>query len=436
MPNHPILQNLFGLDPNITTPGKEITAGITTFLTMSYILFVNPMILSDAGMDFNAVITATALAACFGTLLMAFWVKAPLAMAPGMGLNAFFAYTLVIGEGITWETAMGVVFISGLVFLLLTWFGIREKIVNAIPLSLRLSIPAGIGLFITLIGFQNMDLVVRDDATMITLGSLSTPLVFGLFGILLILILEAKKIKGSILIGILVTTLAAILFGQIAAPESFISTPPSPAPVALQLDIIGALQWGLIGAIFSFMFVDLFDSVGTLVGCAYEADLVKEDGTIEKIDKMLGADAIATLFGSLAGTSTTTTFIESASGIEVGGRSGLTAFTVAILFLIAIFFTPIIAAVPSYATAPALVVVGIFMFKNITRIPMDNWPDVVAGFSTIVLMPLTYSISLGLTFGFLFWTILTAVSGNIQKIHPVMWIVAFLSALNLWITLT
>lgn len=430
-----MLQKLFALDPKITTLGKEITAGITTFLTMSYILFVNPMILSDAGMDFNAVITATALAACFGTLLMAFWVKVPLAMAPGMGLNAFFAYTLVIGEGITWETAMGVVFISGLAFLLLTWFGIREKIVNAIPLSLRLSIPAGIGLFITLIGFQNMDLVVRDDTTMIALGSLSTPLIFGLFGILLIVILEAKKIKGSILIGILATTLAAILFGQIAAPESMISTPPSLAPVALQLDIIGALQWGLIGAIFSFMFVDLFDSVGTLVGCAYEADLVKEDGTIVKIDKMLGADAIATLFGSLAGTSTTTTYIESASGIEVGGRSGLTAFTVAVLFLMAIFFTPIIAAVPPYATAPALVVVGIFMFKNITRIPMDNWPDVVAGFSTIVLMPLTYSISLGLTFGFLFWTILTAVSGNIQKIHPVMWIVAFLSALNLWVSL-
>ena len=301
-----MLQKLFALNPNITTPGKEITAGITTFLTMSYILFVNPMILSDAGMDFNAVITATALAACFGTLLMAFWVKAPLAMAPGMGLNAFFAYTLVIGEGITWETAMGVVFISGLVFLLLTWFGVREKIVNAIPLSLRLSIPAGIGLFITLIGFQNMDLVVRDDATMIALGTLSTPLLFGLFGILLIVILEAKKIKGSILIGILVTTLAAILFGQIAAPASIISAPPSLGPVALQLDIIGALQWGLMGAIFSFMFVDLFDSVGTLVGCAYEADLVREDGTIEKIDKMLGADAIATLFGSLAGTSTTT----------------------------------------------------------------------------------------------------------------------------------
>jgi adenine/guanine/hypoxanthine permease len=429
-----MLTRLFGFNPKTHSVSKEIAAGFTTFLTMSYILFVNPMILSDAGMDFNAVITATALAACFGTLLMAFWVKVPLAMAPGMGLNAFFAYTLVIGEGITWETAMGVVFISGVVFLLLTWLGIREKIVNAIPLSLRLSIPAGIGLFITLIGFQNMELVVMDEATMITLGELSAPLVFGLFGTLLIVVLEAKKVRGSILIGILGTAFVALLFGQISLPGSLFSVPPSPAPVAFQLDVFAALQWGLMGAIFSFMFVDLFDSVGTLVACSYEAGLVGKDGTIQKIDKMLGADAVATLFGSLAGTSTTTTYIESASGIEEGGRSGLVAFTTAILFLVALIFTPVISAIPSYATAPALVAVGIFMFKNITRIPMDNWADIVASFLTIVLMPLTYSISLGLTFGFLFWTVLTAVSGKVKKIHPVMWIVALLSALNLWIT--
>ncbi len=431
-----MLTRLLGFNPKIHSVGKEIAAGITTFLTMSYILFVNPMILNSAGMDFNAVITATALAACFGTLLMAFWVKVPLAMAPGMGLNAFFAYTLVIGEGITWETAMGVVFISGFVFLLLTWLGIREKIVNAIPLSLRLSIPAGIGLFITLIGFQNMDLVVMDDATMIALGELSAPLLLGLFGILLIVILEAWKVRGSILLGILGTALMAFLFGQITSPDSIFSLPPSPAPVAFQLDILAALQWGLIGAIFSFMFVDLFDSVGTLVACSYEAGLVEKDGTIKKIDKMLGADAVATLFGSLVGTSTTTTYIESASGIEEGGRSGLTAFVTALLFLAALFFTPVISAVPSYATAPALVVVGIFMFKSITRIPIDSWPDIVAAFLTVVLMPLTYSISLGLTFGFLFWTLLTAVSGKFNTIHPIMWIVALLSALNLWITAT
>lgn len=429
-----MLSRLFDIKSE-QSAGTEISAGITTFLTMSYILFVNPMILADAGMDFDAVVTATALAASVGTLLMAFWVKVPLAMAPGMGLNAFFAYSLVIGEGITWQTALGVVFISGIIFLLLTWLGIREKIVNAIPLSLRLSIPAGIGLFITFIGFQNMDLIVPDESTMISLGDFSISLVLGLTGLTTILVLESKKIKGSILIGILLTTLLAVFFGEITLPDSLFSMPPSLTPTAFQLDIAAALQWGLFGAIFSFMFVDLFDSVGTLVACSYEANLVEEDGTIKKIDIMLGADAIATVFGALMGTSTTTTYIESASGIEEGGRTGLTAFTVGILFLLALFVTPVIGIVPSYATAPALVAVGIFMFKNITKIPMESWADTVAVFMIIILMPLTYSISLGLTFGFLFWTLIKLVTGNADEIHPVMWIIAFLSACNLWVTL-
>ena len=318
--------------------------------------------------------------------------------------------------------------------MLLTWFGIRKKIVNAIPLSLRLSIPAGIGLFITFIGFQNMNLIVPDESTMIALGGFSTSLIFGMAGLALILILEVRKVKGSILIGILSTTLLAIFFGEVPLPGSFFSLPPSIMPTAFQLDISAALSWGLFGAIFSFMFVDLFDSVGTLVACSYEADLVEEDGTIKKIDKMLGADAIATVFGALMGTSTTTTYIESASGIEEGGRTGLTAFTVGILFLAALFITPFIGIVPSYATAPALVAVGIFMFKNITKIPMQNWADTEAVFMIIILMPLTYSISIGLTFGFLFWTLIKCLSGNFKAIHPVMWVIAILSAGNLWIT--
>lgn len=425
-----MLKRSLGITPD-TKLGKEVSGGITTFLTMSYILFVNPQILSDAGMDFNAVITATGLAACFGTLLMAFWVKAPLAMAPGMGLNAFFAYTLVIGEGISWETALGVVFISGLAFLILTIWGVREKIVNAIPLSLRLAIPAGIGLFITLIGFQNMGLVVESQATMVTLGAFTPGVLLGLGGLLLIIILEARKVRGSILIGIVATTIVAILAGQISWTGQIMSVPPSPAPVAFQLDILGALQWGLIGAIFSFMFVDLFDSVGTLVACSYEANLVKEDGTITNIDKMLESDAVATVFGSLIGTSTTTTYIESASGIEVGGRTGLTSVVTALLFLVALFFTPLIALVPVYATAPALVVVGIFMFKNIKKIPLDSWTDIVPAFLTIILMPLTYSISLGLTFGILAWLLLKIVVGEMKSIGVVMWIVGVLAALNL-----
>lgn len=431
-----MFQTFFGLNSGKTSPSKEIGAGFTTFLTMSYILFVNPMILSDAGMDFDSVLTATALAASFGTLLMALWVKAPLAMAPGMGLNAFFTYSLVIGEGISWETALGVVFISGVIFLLLTWLGIREKIVNAIPLSLRLSIPAGIGLFITFIGFQNMELIVPDESTMVTLGEFSTPLVLGLTGLAVIVILEARKVKGAILIGIVLTTFIAILTGAISAPDSVFSMPPSPEHTAFQLDVAGALKWGLIGAVFSFMFVDLFDSVGTLVACSYEADMVEEDGTIRKIDKMLGADAIATVFGAIVGTSTTTTYIESASGIEEGGRTGLTAFVIGILFLLALFVTPVIGIVPEFATAPALVVVGIFMFKNITKIPMDSWSDTVAVFMIIILMPLTYSISMGLTFGFLFWTLLKILSGKFKEIHPIMWIVAALSSCNLWISIS
>lgn len=430
-----MLKRVLGIHSDQILVSREIGAGITTFLTMSYILFVNPMILSDAGMNFGAVVSATALAAAFGTLLMAFWVKAPLAMAPGMGLNAFFAYSLVVGEGINWQTALGVVFISGMIFLLLTLVGFRKKIVDAIPVSLRLSIPAGIGLFITFIGFQNMNLIVPDDSTMIALGIFSTSLILGLIGLTLILILESKKVKGSILIGILATTLLAIFFGEASLPDSYVSMPPSILPTAFQLDISAALSWGLFGAIFSFMFVDLFDSVGTLVACSYEANLVEEDGTIKKIDKMLGADAIATVFGTLMGTSTTTTYIESASGIEEGGRTGLTAFTVGILFLAALFITPVFGIVPSFATAPALVAVGIFMFKNITKIPMKDWADTVAVFMIIILMPLTYSISMGLTFGFLFWVLIKCFSGKIDEIHPVMWIVAILSAGNLWITI-
>ncbi len=430
-----MLSRLFGFDSATSTPVREITAGIATFLTMSYILFVNPMILSDAGMDFGAVVTATGLAACVGTLLMAFWAKAPLAMAPGMGLNAFFAYTLVIGEGITWQTALGVVFISGIVFLILTIFGIREKIVNAIPLSLRLAIPSGIGLFIALIGFQNMGLVVEDSATMLTIGSLTPALSLGLSGLLLTVVLVAYNVRGAILFGILATTLLSLLFGETNLPGRLVSMPPSIAPVAFELDIAAALQWGLVGAIFSFMFVDLFDSVGTLVACSYEAGMVRDDGSIQNIDKMLEADAGATLFGALLGTSTTTTYIESSAGIEEGGRSGLTAFVVAVMFLLALFLTPVIGMVPDFGTAPALVVVGMFMFKGIRKIPLDDWTDVTAAFLTIVLMPLTYSISLGLTFGFLFWVIMKAASGQGRSIHPVMWLIGVLSAVNLALTI-
>jgi AGZA family xanthine/uracil permease-like MFS transporter len=430
-----MLDRYFKLNQQNTTVRREVIAGFTTFLTMAYIIAVNPSILADAGMDKNALITVTALATAFGTLLMGLWINVPFAMAPGMGLNAFFAYTLVIGQGISWQTALGVVFISGVCFLLLATLGFREKIVSAIPRSLRLAIPGGIGLFITFIGVQNMGLVVQDDATLVTLGTFGPAVVFGLIGLAVTLILEARKWRGSILIGILFTTILGIVFGDIGLPSSFVSMPPSMAPVALELDVTGALQWGLLGAIFSFMFVDLFDSVGTIVACSYEADMVEEDGSINKISEMLGADAVATSVGALLGTSTTTTYIESASGIEEGGRTGLVAVVVALLFLAALFFAPVISIIPTYATAPALIVVGLFMFRNLRELELQNLEDVVPAFLTIVLMPLTYSISMGLMFGFLSYILIKLATGRPGDISFIMWIISLFSALNLILTM-
>jgi AGZA family xanthine/uracil permease-like MFS transporter len=430
-----MLDRFFKLADHDTTIRREVIAGVTTFLTMAYIIAVNPAILADAGMDKGALITATILTAAFGTLLMGLWINVPLAMAPGMGLNAFFAYTLVVGQGISWQTALGVVFISGICFLLLSSFGFRERIVSAIPHSLRIAIPGGIGLFITFIGVQNMGLIVPDDATLVTIGTFDSPVLFGLIGLAVTLIMEARNWRGSILIGIIFTTLLGIFFGTVALPSSLISTPPSLAPIAFELDIAAAFQWGLLGAIFSFMFVDLFDSVGTIVACSYEADLVEKDGTINKISEMLGSDAIATSIGALLGTSTTTTYIESASGIEEGGRTGLTAVVVALLFLSALVITPVISIVPTYATAPALIVVGLFMFRNLQDINLDDIESVVPAFLTIVLMPLTYSISMGLTFGFLSFILIKLAKGQPRDISMIMWTIGLLSALNLILTM-
>jgi len=430
-----MLQRIFNLNQHGTTIRREIIAGITTFLTMSYIIAVHPNILADAGMPKEALITVTALSAIFGTLLLGVWANVPLAMAPGMGLNAFFAYTLVVGQGISWQTALGVVFISGICFVVLASFGFRKKIVNAIPKSLRIAIPGGIGLFITFIGVQNMGLVVQDNATLVTLGTIGTPVILGLIGLSLTIILEVRNWKGSILIGILATTLLGIFLGNVALPNSLISMPPSIAPIAFELDILGALRWGLLGAIFSFMFVDLFDSVGTMIACSYEADLVEEDGSITKINRMLGADAAATTIGALLGTSTTTTYIESASGIEEGGRTGLTAVVVALLFGIALFFAPVISVIPNYATAPALIIVGIFMFKNLKNIQLNSLDDLIPAFLTIVLMPLTYSISIGLTFGFLSFILIKIAAGRYRQISSIMWGIGALSALNLILTM-
>ncbi len=423
--------DFFQLEKHNTNVKQEIIAGTTTFLTMAYIIFVNPGILSETGMDKGALITVTCLAAFIGTMITALWVNAPLAMAPGMGLNAFFTYTLVFGMGASWNVALGVVFISGVVFLLLTMTGLREKIIDAIPLQLRLAVGAGIGLFIAFIGMQNLGLIVSNPATLVGLGKMTPTVIIGLIGLIIMGALEIKQVKGGILIGIVVTTIIGIVLGYVELPNGFVSTPPSISPIALKLDILGALKVSMIGPIFSFMFVDLFDSVGTIVACANEAEMINEDGKIENVSKILEADAAATVIGSLLGTSTTTTFVESASGIAEGGRTGLTSATTAILFFLAMFFTPVIGIVPAFATAPALIIVGVYMFKNLIDIDLHKIEVAIPAFLTIILMPLTYSISTGITFGFISYGLIQIIAGKTKDMKPTMWGIIILSLIEL-----
>lgn len=425
------LSAFFRLEEHGTNFKTEVIGGITTFITMAYIIFVNPNILGDAGMDKGALITVTCLASFIGTIITALWVNVPFAMAPGMGLNAFFAYTLVIGQGATWQEALGVVFFSGVVFLLFTLIGVREKVIDAIPVSLRVAVSAGIGVFIAFIGMQNMGLVVANPATIVALGPLTKPVLFGMAGLILIAILEIKKVKGALLIGILTSTLLGIISGEVSLPNSLVSMPPSIMPIAFKLDLVGALKLSMIGSIFSFMFVDLFDSVGSIMACAYEAGMVSKDGKIKKVGKILEADAVATIAGSVLGTSTTTTYIEAASGIAAGARTGLASVVTAFLFLLATLFTPIIGMVPGFATAPALIVVGVYMFKNVKEIDFNNFEVAIPSFITIATMPLTYSISTGLSFGFVSYILIAFVAGDKKEIKPAMWIIGVLALLNI-----
>jgi AGZA family xanthine/uracil permease-like MFS transporter len=429
-----MLERLFKIEARGSTVSREAAAGVTTFLTMAYIIFVNPDILGATGMDKGALITATILAAAIGTLLSGLWANVPFAMAPGMGLNAFFAFSLVIGRQVSWQTALGVVFISGVIFLVLTLVGVRRHIVAAIPVELRLAIAAGIGLFITFIGAQKLGLIVDNPATLVALGPLDTPVVLGLVGLLAIVVLEIRGFKGAILIGIVLTTVLGVIFGQVQMPSRLLDAPPSLAPIFMQMDLGSALRWGMWGAIFSFMFVDLFDSVGTIVACSYEAKLVKEDGSIENIDRVLEADAAATVIGALLGTSTTTTYIESGAGVAAGGRTGLANVFTALLFLAALVVTPLIGIVPGFATAPALIMVGVAMFRNVSRIDFKSMEVAVPVFLTIILMPLTYSISMGLAFGFLASIVASVAAGKAARVHPVMWVIGAISLLEIVLT--
>lgn len=410
-----MLERLFQLHRHGTDARTEVLAGFTTFLTGAYIIFVHPDILAQAGMDRGALVTVTCLAAALATLLMGLWANAPLMMAPGMGLNAFFTYTLVIGQGVPWQTALGVVFVSGVFFLILTLLGIRERLVKAIPLSLRLAAAVGIGLFIAFIGLQNLGLIVRSEAVLVQLGAFTPAAVLGLCGLLAAVILEARRIRGAILLAILGTSVAGMAFGLTPAPEGVVSLPPSPGPLLLQLDILGALKISLWASILSFMFVDLFDSLGTLLAVCREAGMVNEKGEIPGLPRMLTVDAFSTLGGALLGTSTTTAYIESAAGVSDGGRTGFTAVVTALLFLAALFFTPLIAAVPPFATSPALIIIGIFMMRGIGQIDFYDFEEAAPAFLTFLLMPLTFSIATGLAFGFISYVLIKLLLGKIRQ---------------------
>lgn len=443
------MEKLFKLKEHNTTVKTEVMAGITTFLTMAYILAVNPNMLNASGMDSGAVFTATALASALATFIMAFWANYPIALSAGMGLNAYFAYTVCLGQlqGIydPWKIALAAVLVEGIIFIILSFFKLRETIVNAIPENLKYGITSGIGLFIAFVGLKGAGVVVSDDSTLVALGNFGRPEVaLCLIGILVIAVMNHYNVKGSILWGILITWVlgiiaqltgwyvvdpdagAASLIPSLSA-SSFI--PPSISSTFCKFDFawIGSHVSEFVVIVFSFLFVDMFDTIGTVIGVAEKADLLDEDGNLPRVGRVLMADAIGTVAGSMLGTSTVTSFVESSSGVAEGGKTGLTAMTTGILFLVALFLSPIFLAIPSFATAPALVIVGFFMASSIKKMEFDgDLADAVGGYLAFLMMPLTYSIANGIMFGVLAWFIIKVCTGQLKKIHPVMYIVCAL----------
>ncbi len=426
-----MVNKFFQLEEKQTNIKIELVAGLTTFLTMAYIIVVNPAILSEAGMDKKALIAVTCIVTAIATIIVGVFAKAPIAMAPGMGLNAFFAYSLVLGGKISWETALGVVFLSGLLFLLLTMLGLRKKLVEAIPAGLISAISVGIGLFITFIGLVKLGVVVKNEVTLVSAGKLTPTVLIGLCGLIVMIFLETKRIKGALLLGIMFSTALAAIFGYIEKPAGMVSFHLNINAVALHLDILGALKWSLFGSIFSLMFMDMFDSIGTLVACCHQANMVDKENRIKGLDRLLGIDAVATMIGALLGTSTTTSYVESAAGIEQGGRSGLTSVVTGACFLLALLFVPIVRIVPGYATAPALIMVGLFMMKEVKKIDFTNLEEAFPAFIIMVMIALSYSISTGLAFGFISFTLIKVLSGKAKDVKPTMWIIAILSVLFL-----
>lgn len=425
-----MLSKLFGFDSKTMTLKKEIMGGITTFLTMAYILAVNPSILGDAGMDSGAVFTATVVSAVVATLVMAIYAKLPFSLAPGMGLNAFFAYTIVLTMGYTWQFALTAVFIEGLIFILLTLTGLRQKIVDCMPLLLRRSISPGIGLFIAFIGLKNAGIVVGSPSTLVTMGNLHDPAVLlACFGILLTAVLLVRNVTGALLIGILATTIVGIPMG-VTNFTGVVSTPPSLSPVFCQFEWSSILSVDMFICVLTFLFIDMFDTIGTLIGVSNRAGMVDEQGNIPRLKDAFMADAIGTTLGAVLGTSTVTTYVESASGVNVGGRSGLTSFTSAICFALALFLAPLFLAIPGQATAPALVLVGVMMMNDIRNVDFQNYIAAIPCFVCIAFMPLTYSISDGILMGLITWVLLHLCCGKFKEMNWGMIILATLFVLK------
>lgn len=427
------LQKTFGLNPAKHSVRTEIIAGITTFLTMAYILAVNPSIFSaleSQGMPTNAVFTATALAAIVGCLVMSIYAKKPFGLAPGMGLNAFFVYTVCLAMGHPWQMALTAIFLEGILFILLTVTNVRKIIVDAIPVTMKRAIGAGIGLYIAFIGLKSAGIIVNSEATSVALGSFSEPaVILSIIGFLITSVLVILNVKGGMLLGIIATTLIGIPMG-VTNFNGVMSTPPSIAPIFCQFEWSQILSWDMVAIVFTFLFIDMFDTIGTVVGVSVKSGMVDKDGNVDGINKVLMADAVATVAGAVFGTSTTTTYIESASGVSEGGRTGLTSFTIAVCFAIALMFSPLFLAIPGAATGPVLFIVGVMMASPVRDIDWSDYSEAIPAFVTMLLMPLAYSISDGIMLGMITYTLLNALAGKLKKVSVMMWILAVLFILR------
>lgn len=427
------IQKTFGMDPAKHSIRTEIIAGITTFLTMAYILAVNPSIfgaLATQGMPTDAVFTATALAAIVGCLVMSIYAKKPFGLAPGMGLNAFFVFTVCLGMGHSWQMALTAIFLEGILFILLTITNVRKLIVDAIPMNLKRAIGAGIGLYIAFIGLKSAGIIVSSDSTSVTLGTLSdSTSLLAIIGLLLTSVLVILKVRGGMLLGILVTTIIGIPMG-VTHFNGLLSTPPSISSIFCQFEWSQIFSWDMVAIVFTFLFIDMFDTIGTVVGVSVKSGMVDEKGNVDGINKVLMADAVATVAGAMFGTSTTTTYIESASGVSEGGRTGLTSFTIAVCFAIALLFSPLFLAIPGAATGPVLFIVGVMMAAPVKEIDWEDYSEAIPAFVTMLLMPLAYSISDGIMLGMISYVVINALTGKFKKVSVTMWILAVLFVLR------